>query len=50
MHDHDADTRTAVLVTEHQGCLCVLAQPSCFGFLLFIAVLLAAGGLADLLS
>ncbi|MFB9576217.1 hypothetical protein [Streptomyces yanii] len=41
----------AVLVpTDRPGCLRVLAQPSCFGFLLFIAVLLAAGGIADLAS
>ncbi|MFF1897436.1 TetR/AcrR family transcriptional regulator [Streptomyces sp. NPDC058206] len=47
---HDTDGVHDCLVTDRPGCLRVLAQPSCFGFLLFIAVLLAAGGIANLLS
>ncbi|MFF7579155.1 hypothetical protein ACFZBE_29895 [Streptomyces sp. NPDC008061] len=51
MDQYDTVTRLSDwLVTDRPGCLRVLAQPSCFGFLLFIAVLLAAGGIADLLS
>ncbi|MFE7332582.1 hypothetical protein ACFU8W_48650 [Streptomyces sp. NPDC057565] len=51
MDQHDIDIRVDdCLVTDRPGCLRVLAQPSCFGFLLFIAVLLAAGGIADLAS
>ncbi|MFF0400935.1 hypothetical protein ACFYSJ_35185 [Streptomyces sp. NPDC005248] len=51
MDQYETDTRlNDCLVTDRPGCLRVLAQPSCFGFLLFIAVLLAAGGIADLLS
>lgn len=51
MDQHDTDISVAdCLVAEGPGCLRVLAQPSCFGFLLFIAVLLAVGGIADLVS
>ncbi|MGW3736699.1 hypothetical protein [Streptomyces sp. NPDC005148] len=51
MDQHDTETRLDdFLVADGPGCLRVLAQPSCFGFLLFIAVLLAAGGIADLVS
>lgn len=46
----DIDSADNCLVTDRPGCLHVLAQPSCFGFLLFVAVLLAAGGIADLAS
>ncbi|MET4645835.1 hypothetical protein ABID95_005592 [Streptomyces atratus] len=48
---HDTDIRlNDCLVTDGPGCLRVLAQPSGFGFLLFIAVVLTAGGIADLAS
>ncbi|MFJ5220150.1 hypothetical protein ACIP98_36360 [Streptomyces sp. NPDC088354] len=34
--------------TVKQGCLSVLAAPSCFGFLAVLAVLIGGGALIDL--
>ncbi|MFJ3272417.1 MULTISPECIES: hypothetical protein [unclassified Streptomyces] len=51
MDQHDTDIRlNDCLATDGPGCLRVLAQPSDFGFLLFTAVVLTAGGIADLAS
>lgn len=35
-------------MTERSGCLGVLAQPSCFGFLLVVGLLLLACSVHDL--